>query len=332
MNSKAASSGPCFTPRLPASERPTYPDFFPFLLRHGIKPTIQASVLSTLVAVLSFPLYDSAVLFWKAKQWPEQGFITASLVFVTTAMFFGYNSMYLLFEHLHLFEQYKIARRPGQQKATDKNFRFTLTRAAIGKLFINPWVIWFGVPVLKSFGQPAFDSAIPSKLEMFRQFLIAYWFNEFFFYWAHRAFHDSRLYRFHKEHHNYTGTIGFAAEHAGLLEQIVANITPTVGGCIFFGRHPFVLLVWIVIRLNETYDGHSGYCFAGTWLSRVGLLHTSTGYHDYHHTFSFRGNFGHPLLDYCCGTMDYWLKDGGSTGYVESQRKGAAAAGMKVVN
>merc|ERR1712054_51754 len=318
--SKKASSGPCFTPRLPDSERPSYPPFFPFLLRHGIMDPLKAATMSTLLALLVYPIYERAVAEWKAMQWSETGFITAALVFVSTSMFFGYNSIYLCFEKYGLFERYRIGRSPGQQKATENNFSFTLIRAAIGKLLINPWLLYFGlVPAMQYYGAPAYDSAISSPLELLRQFHIAYWFNEFFFYWTHRLVHHPRLYRFHKEHHNYTGTIGFAAEHAGPLEQIFSNIGPTIGGCVFFGRHPFVLLIWITVRLFETYDGHSGYCFAGSWLSRIGLFHTSSGYHDYHHTYSFRGNFGHPLLDYCCGTMDYWVRDGGTAGYMQSQ-------------
>merc|ERR1711988_232900 len=107
--------------------------------------------------------------------------------------------------------------------------------------------------------------------------MLAYWFNEIFFYIGHRLVHADWLYaKVHKEHHNYTGTIGFAAEHAGPIEQVVSNMMPTLGGCIFFGRHPYVLLVWLFMRLHYTYDGHSGYCFGGTFLSRVGLMSTAS--------------------------------------------------------
>lgn len=41
------------------------------------------------------------------------------------------------------------------------------------------------------------------------------------FYWTHRLLHSKSLYaRFHKQHHEYTGTISFAAEYAHPLEAI----------------------------------------------------------------------------------------------------------------
>jgi len=318
---RAASSGPCFTPRLP--ERPTYPALLPFLLSNGIVPTLHAAFWSTLCAQLWLPLYKHAVVAWQEQGWSEEAFVSVSVTIVSTSMYFGYNSVYMAFEHWGVLDDYRIRRTPGQQKSTNANIRFTLIRAAVSKLLLNPLMIWYLVfPFMRACGTPAYHAPTPSPLELARQFVIAYWFNEFFFYWAHRALHTDWLYTaLHKEHHNYTGTVGFAAEHAGPIEQVVANILPSIGGCIFFGRHPFVLLIWLSMRLHNTYDGHSGYCFSGTWLSKVGLLSAASGYHDYHHTYSFRGNFGHPVLDYLFGTMDYWLQGGGDKGYVQSQRK-----------
>jgi sterol desaturase/sphingolipid hydroxylase (fatty acid hydroxylase superfamily) len=46
------------------------------------------------------------------------------------------------------------------------------------------------------------------------------------------------------------------------------------------------------LRLQQTYEAHSGYCFAGTFLDRIGLAHsTDAAHHDYHHSVN-RGNFG----------------------------------------
>lgn len=314
---------PCFTPRLPAGQRPKYPELLPFLLWHGALPTVQAAFWSTVVAQLWLPAYLAAVSLWQQQQWSEPTFISASLAIVSLAMYFGYNSVYLAMENFQLLEQFRIGRTPGQHKSTLSNIRFTLIRAAVSKVFVIPLLVYYVVvPVMKACGSPSFDDAVPSVPVMAGEFAIAYWFNEFFFYWGHRLLHADGLYaRFHKEHHNYTGTVGVAAEHAGPVEQVFSNIIPTIGGCLFFGRHPYVLLCWIVMRLHNTYDGHSGYCFSETWLGRIGLLSAASAYHDYHHTFSFRGNFGHPLLDYLCGTMDFWLKDGGRKGYLELQRK-----------
>ena len=45
------------------------------------------------------------------------------------------------------------------------------------------------------------------------------------FYFAHRALHHPALYaRFHKQHHEYKGSVGFAAEYATLVEQVCARL------------------------------------------------------------------------------------------------------------
>ena len=50
------------------------------------------------------------------------------------------------------------------------------------------------------------------------------------------------------------------------------------------GAHPLVFLVWLAWRLEETLEAHSGYCFAGSWLHKIGLTNSDqAAYHDHHH-------------------------------------------------
>ena len=62
---------------------------------------------------------------------------------------------------------------------------------------------------------------------------------------------------------------------------------PTLGGCLFFGCHGSVLLflVWLTYRLKQTYEAHSGFCFRGSLLWKLGLSNAdAAAYHDFHHT------------------------------------------------
>ena len=112
----------------------------------------------------------------------------------------------------------------------------------------------------------------------------------------------------HKQHHTYTGTISIAAEFAGVPETILANLIPSIGGCLFFGRHPLVFLVWLAVRLEQTYEAHSGVAFVGTALHRLGFTNASAAvFHDFHHTEN-RGNFGAPWTDWIFGTMDVCVR------------------------
>ena len=81
--------------------------------------------------------------------------------------------------------------------------------------------------------------------------------------------------------------------------------------------HPHLLLVWMVLRLQQTYFSHSGYAFFDTFLDYAGLAHADAAvFHDHHHT-SNAGNFGNYFLDYTFGTLDHFTKNGLVKGYLD---------------
>jgi hypothetical protein len=158
-------------------------------------------------------------------------------------------------------------------------------------------------------------------------FLLANVTNEVGFYTAHGALHSNpTLYRiFHKKHHMYIGTIGIAAEYASPLEEVMANAAPTVAyfAVMFFAftrsaaaESPFItaarawplFMTWMWARLWETYETHSGYCFADSWLGKMGLMHGHRArFHDFHHTHNV-SNYGAGIfMDAMLNTMDAYL-------------------------
>ncbi|KPI87004.1 hypothetical protein ABL78_3916 [Leptomonas seymouri] len=162
---------------------------------------------------------------------------------------------------------------------------------------------------------------------LMQHFLLANVVNEVGFYTAHGVLHSSpTLYRaFHKKHHTYIGTIGIAAEYASPLEEVVTNAIPTIAyfAVMFFAftrsaaaESTFVtaarawplFMTWMWARLCETYETHSGYCFADTLLGKVGLTHGHRArFHDFHHTYNV-SNYGSGLfMDAILNTMDPYL-------------------------
>ena len=114
----------------------------------------------------------------------------------------------------------------------------------------------------------------PTFAEVALWIAIAHLHNDLGFYWSHRTFHHKPFYkRFHKQHHSFVGTISPATEFAHPVEDILSNILPTIGGIVFFGRPHYALWVWLVLRLQQTYETHSGYCLSGTWLDFVWITH-----------------------------------------------------------
>jgi methylsterol monooxygenase len=157
---------------------------------------------------------------------------------------------------------------------------------------------------------PPQDAPLPDWLTSFKHFMMATLTNEIGFYTAHRIFHEvPGLYRFHKQHHRYIGTIAIAAEFATPPEELIANFLPSFGYCLYAGVPNPILLVWMLQRLFETYESHSGYCFKGSILSRVGLLNAHRAeFHDFHHTVN-KGNYGtHLFLDHLLQTMTPFLE------------------------
>ena len=110
--------------------------------------------------------------------------------------------------------------------------------------------------------------------------------------------------------------------------------------------------VWLVLRLLQTYEGHSGFDFSDTWAGKLGLMSCDSAHHDHHHTANVRlrfplnrstlavcpcwtahhltwrmiceraqmGNFGALHTDWLFGTMDHYIKDGMHDGYVAKRR------------
>lgn len=87
------------------------------------------------------------------------------------------------------------------------------------------------------------------------------------------------------------------------------------------GAHPHAILIWLMWRLEQTYEAHSGYCFRGSFLHRWGLTHSdSAAFHDAHHLLN-SGNFGDEFTDHWFNTEDKWISLGRHDGYVEYCKK-----------
>jgi len=175
-------------------------------------------------------------------------------------------------------------------------------------------------------GFPELRSPMPPAAQLAALFAMAHMFNDWGFYWSHRMLHHPKLYKLHKKHHSFKGTVGPAAEFAGDTETIVSNYIPSVGWLIIVGAHPIVQATWLILRLWATYEAHSGYVFDGLWIQKLGIVSGSC-FHDHHHTVNL-GNFGSMYMDWLFGTMDHWVRDGGHEGYVKKRFGHAVPPGL----
>lgn len=218
--------------------------------------------------------------------------------------------------------------RKKNEIPTPQLVRQLLVEGLINHFVTGPLVAYYLLfPAAKYFGAPDATDPLPPLTLQLLLFAAAHSFNDWTFYFSHRLMHSRLLYaRFHKQHHTFRGSIGAAAEFAGPTEQIVSNNFPTLGGLLLVGAHPLIQLVWVFMRLTQTYEVHSGYDFSHTWLKRVGLLTGGSTFHDHHHTVNC-GSFGAVHMDWLFGTMDHYVRDGGHDGYL-AKRAGLERAGL----
>ena len=263
-------------------------------------------------------------------------FLAISLV-VHEAVYFTLNPFFYMCDTFKLLQQYKLP-RPARTKLPPGLLRSTLTLAFINHIIVQPVVFCIVYVYGTSFpslldpatahrrcgvkpyaaAAPPFAGAVSyepiptSVVEVYLHMFMAHLVNNFGFYWFHRLCHAIPMIyiNFHKDHHRYVGTIGFAGEYASAFEQVLVNEIPTAGYCLLLSRwvHPSIWFVWLGWRVWESDETHSGYDFSSSFLGRIGLLYGHEAkVHDWHHVAN-DGNFGSYPMDYMFGTMDSFVQ------------------------
>lgn len=133
------------------------------------------------------------------------------------------------------------------------------------------------------------ETPLPSFKSLLWQVPVFYVIEDFYFYWIHRFLHWKRIYKYvHKVHHEYKAPFGLAAEYAHPIETIFLGIGSVLGPFIF-ARHLLTLWIWLVFRIFETVEDHSGYDIPWNPTNFIpfwgGAIH-----HDYHHK-TFEGPY-----------------------------------------
>lgn len=293
------------------------------VIRRAFTEHVRSCSIMTAICLTAWNPYIVLVTWAQAAGWTERILVCVGISVVHCCIYWCMNSFFMLCDRRRWLEEYKLERTEAMGPS-EELVKHTLFEAAISQFVLGPIVLLFVVhPVATTFGMPALTTVLPPVHRLFLWFLGSMVFNDWVFYAAHRAFHHRRIYKHvHKKHHFYKGSIGFAGEHAHFIEEVLANQLPAAASFLFGGAHFLIFLVYLGCRLESVYEGHSGYCFYGTWLHKLGLTYAEqTAYHDFHHTKN-SGNFAAPYLDYFFGTMDAWIEVGGVEGYLALKRQG----------
>jgi sterol desaturase/sphingolipid hydroxylase (fatty acid hydroxylase superfamily) len=143
-----------------------------------------------------------------------------------------------------------------------------------------------------------FSAALPGPWTVAWQLLACAVITDTSFYWMHRTLHRPWWFaRVHRQHHDFRYVRALSSEDGHTVEDL-GNFVCSFLGPVIVGAHPATVMLWLVVRVLETVDAHSGYA-----------LTPSASRHAYHHEFN-RGNFGafFSLWDRLLGTDADWTK------------------------
>jgi len=266
-------------------------------LKHTTPTTLWAPIYDLVVSLVG---KDDRLIF------------TAVMVGVEFVCFLCLSCLLWLFED-HL-SRWRIEKKKDPKSGLVKS-AFNNAFVAIFTHILIYYMMW---PAWKP------NLIINAEAPSWKMFLIFNYFsfatNEVFFYFAHRLFHEiPALYKLHKQHHEFNFTKGIAAEYAHIAEGILSNFLPTLSGAIIWFKvvgplHLSILFFYLLIRLIETTENHSGFNFPITinWLFPThwfdyGRNRGVSSFHYFHHSHN-TGNYGTPFMDWLMGTDKTYRK------------------------
>ena len=94
----------------------------------------------------------------------------------------------------------------------------------------------------------------------------------------------------HKQHHEFKANVGIAAEYFHPVEDLF-NIIPMITGPLLLKMHFCTFMVWIVIRISEIVDAHSGYALPFSIWEISLRLQGGADRHEFHHSHN-KGSYG----------------------------------------
>lgn len=179
---------------------------------------------------------------------------TLGTFIIHESAYFSAAVPWLLLDQIPFFQKYKIQARPNEKVAMWACFKHLMFSHVMIQAPMMLATYWF----LSMMGFEL-HAPLPRLSTMMGKCVVNFIIEDFYFYWVHRFLHWKKIYKHvHKVHHTHAAPFGIAAEYAHPIETAFLGVG-TILGPIFTSRHLLDLWVWLVIRLCETIEDHSGY-------------------------------------------------------------------------
>lgn len=198
-------------------------------------------------------------------------------------VYFGRCLPWIIIDNMKMFQKYKL--QPGKRPSAAEQWECTKL-VLLSHFTVELPQIWLFHPMCVYFGLST-GVPFPSFWQMAGQIGLFFVMEDAFHYFAHRGLHYGPFYKhIHKLHHKYSAPFGLAAEYAHPLEVMILGMG-TVGSPILYcaltkNLHLVTMYTWIVLRLFQAIDAHSGYDFPWS-LNKFIPFWSGADHHDFHH-------------------------------------------------
>ncbi|CAI5759283.1 unnamed protein product [Candida verbasci] len=226
---------------------------------------------------------------------------TGLLFFLTHELtYFGRCLPWFIIDNVAWFRKYKIQ---DTKLPSNKEQWECFKKVLKSHFLIESLPIWLFHPLCQQLNI-IFDVPFPSwKIQCF-QIAIFFFLEDLWHYTFHRLFHWNWFYKYiHKVHHKYAAPFGLTAEYAHPVEVMALGVG-TVGFPILYAYlstiydipplHLFTINTWIILRLFQAIDSHSGYDFPWS-LHNFLPIWAGAKHHDEHHHY-FIGNYASSFI------------------------------------
>lgn len=238
---------------------------------------------------------------WSAwYQYFENDVLATGLLFflVHEITYFGRCLPFFVIDQIPYFNRWKIQ----PDKVPTKKEQWECFKSVLKSHFlVEALPIWLFHPLCFRL-KISIAVPFPALSIMIGQIAVFFLMEDLWHYCFHRLFHIGWFYKnIHKQHHRYAAPFGFTAEYAHPAEVMALGVG-TIGFPIAYAYvaatfpnlnlpalHLFTITCWIVLRLFQAVDSHSGYDFPWS-LHHFVPFWAGAAHHDLHHHY-FIGNY-----------------------------------------